>query len=719
MSQRAYPGPSARQDVSSDRSSRSSSQEAQDVNEILTDDEQSSPTLSAKRKRGKGKLPGACVHCKSLKVPHFFPAVRCVAGNHECQARTRKKRKPAPLPMVCRRNRTHEDLQARSKQQDEQLQSLLRQFDQLKLERKIEEWVQRATAAGPIRRDGEIEIGRPVPVVTCHYYSALIGPLNIDVSPYNPHFRSLPIVIRSGILALHEILDLFNLFFERINPFFASLDGEIHCPQKLIWLNEPLFTVICALASRHYIQRPGLYDVLMDIATDLAGDALIRGFKSVETVQAFLLLGVYPVPKKKWVDDRSWLYMGAAVRLAQEIDLHKPPTGSDEQDNVNRLRTWMNCFTVDRSHATQFGKVPALGKDDCLVRNITRTLYKNLASSPYDIALCAYAELFLLMAQFQEALNPGDVSREDMDLDVPSIAMAYDRKFYELSNHWNQELEADPNVVRSSATVSTTSPSSYMRLVVLSQGFQHCVKHGISRDSYILQQSIEVSQTALQTVIEKLYPSSLLGWAMDANFLYMAFSAAFLLNLLRPKFLPLLDPPQCAMIITLVSRLISILSSEDVALDGRHSPAVYSKFLSTLFKKYYTPSLQRDVKSMSPEILPQYDEERAQTPPYIYYWPDIPSVAGTPDAASVLDVSDHDSHPHRYVVRQQVGEAEMDFSLQHFVRSTILPQAAITEPYPSEHGRPVMSAVYYAPQVPEQWENNPHTGTGYNHTPYR
>lgn len=167
------------------------------------------------------------------------------------------------------------------------------------------------------------------------------------------------------------------------------------------------------------------------------------------------------------------------------------------------------------------------------------------------------------------------------DLDVVSMAVTYDKRFHELSAYWTQQLEADPNVavctfpillscgqasishrlsiqVQWSDIASIISPckcssckefyeydahtairqSSYMRLVVLSQGFQHCVKHGISRDSYIFRQvrrrlssdepegrpilmvclkSIEVSQRALWTVFDRLYPSYLLGWAMEVS----------------------------------------------------------------------------------------------------------------------------------------------------------------------------------------------------------
>lgn len=101
--------------------------------------------------------------------------------------------------------------------------------------------------------------------------------------------------------------------------------------------------------------------------------------------------------------------------MALELELDKPPMGVDEHDNVNRLRTWLYCFTVEQAHATQFGKMPMLqGVDQPLVRATTRTLYKSPASSPYDMGLCAYTELSLLMAEFQEILSPNGTSEECM-----------------------------------------------------------------------------------------------------------------------------------------------------------------------------------------------------------------------------------------------------------------------------------------------------------------
>jgi hypothetical protein len=52
----------------------------------------------------------------------------------------------------------------------------------------------------------------------------------------------------------------------------------------------------------------------IEFAKDAAGKALTEPTKSVDIVQGFLLLAVYPVPKRKWTEDRSWLFMGVAFR---------------------------------------------------------------------------------------------------------------------------------------------------------------------------------------------------------------------------------------------------------------------------------------------------------------------------------------------------------------------------------------------------------------------
>ena len=70
---------------------------------------------------------------------------------------------------------------------------------------------------------------------------------------------------------------------------------------------------VCAIASRYYDRR-NIYSLAMEFAKYEAGKALTEPSKSIDIVQGFLLLAVYPEPKRKWSDDRSWLFMGIAFR---------------------------------------------------------------------------------------------------------------------------------------------------------------------------------------------------------------------------------------------------------------------------------------------------------------------------------------------------------------------------------------------------------------------
>ena len=93
-------------------------------------------------------------------------------------------------------------------------------------------------------------------------------------------------------------------------------------------------------------------------------------------------------------------------RLALELQLDKPSERLDERTRSNYVRTWINAFCVDGSHAIQFGKPTMVESSDYLIRKVARFWHKSPNGSPYDIGLCAYAETLLLMMQFRKACKP-------------------------------------------------------------------------------------------------------------------------------------------------------------------------------------------------------------------------------------------------------------------------------------------------------------------------
>lgn len=128
---------------------------------------------------------------------------------------------------------------------------------------------------------------------------------------------------------------------------------------------------------------------------------------------------------------------------------------------------------------------------------------------------------------------------------------------------------------------------------------------------------------------------------------------------MRPKFLPLLSENLQQEVIQTVTRLIEVLQSKDVALDGRHTPALYSRFLSSLLRKHHVQSTSTGSEFQHSEMdCSTHQDHRQATPPNVYYWPDVGHTS--PGAYVTHQVPDGK-------IYKQYGDADMDFSLRHFV----------------------------------------------------
>lgn len=98
----------------------------------------------------------------------------------------------------------------------------------------------------------------------------------------------------------------------------------LHTPERTFARCPLLFTVVCAVASRYYTERPELYSIAMHFAMTSAASSLMESKKSVELCQAYLLLSVWSLPSRKYDEDRAWLYLGLAIRMAMDLNLHLP-----------------------------------------------------------------------------------------------------------------------------------------------------------------------------------------------------------------------------------------------------------------------------------------------------------------------------------------------------------------------------------------------------------
>jgi len=85
--------------------------------------------------------------------------------------------------------------------------------------------------------------------------------------------------------------------------------------------------LVCALSSRYYTQRPGLYALATHFAKASAASAFIDGWKCVEMCQAYLMLTAYTPPTQRFEDSRSGFYSGVATRWeinSLHLDIQTP-----------------------------------------------------------------------------------------------------------------------------------------------------------------------------------------------------------------------------------------------------------------------------------------------------------------------------------------------------------------------------------------------------------
>lgn len=407
--------------------------------------------------------------------------------------------------------------------------------------------------------------------------------------------HSPPDILVHSLVTPEDVEKLFAIFWEKINPFISLLDPVLHTPATTIARCPFLFTVICAISSRFYTEKSQIYPIAMHFAKRSAATALIDGWKSVELCQAYILMSIYAVPARRWEEDRSWLYTGLAIRLATDLNLHhvytgKPTSEKQEREMLNKTRVWMICYNLDRSTATQFGK-PSTIKDDFVVNKAGEWYKQSKYNLPYDIHLSACCTLLKIVAEFHDKIHsdPSSPTGLNKNVDFRQVTKEHDKKLEDFEAEWTRRFAEgskadDPGCAFRCSLMPFMI--SYSRLVMFSFGFEQAFRRGISeRDGYFFSKSAEAAKNVVECLIDKLVPSGYIRYSPDGHFVFASFASAFLLKLLRPEFSALMKKDQESETFELIGRLIQTLSSTKIAVDDRHTPKLYARFLAGLLSR--------------------------------------------------------------------------------------------------------------------------------------
>ncbi|KAF9267092.1 hypothetical protein L218DRAFT_955568 [Marasmius fiardii PR-910] len=426
--------------------------------------------------------------------------------------------------------------------------------------------------------------------------------------------HSPPEILVHGLVTPDDVERLFEIFYTRVNPFVSLLDPVLHTPASTFARCPFLFTVICAVSSRYYAEKSEIYPIAMHFAKHSAANALVDGWKSVELCQAYILMSIYAVPARRWEEDRSWLYTGLAIRIATDLNLHmvpttKPHNEKQEREILNRTRVWMTCFNLDRSTATQLGK-PSTIKEDYILRNSADWFMKSQYNLDFDVHLCAYTALLKIVAKFHEEIfsdfsSPSGLNKR---VDFRSVTLKHDENLIQFEKEWTERFKErlKPDDLGAAFRCSLLPfLVAYSRLVMFSFGFQQAYQRGVQHgDTIFLTKCLESAKGVITCLVDTLAPSGYMRYSPDGHFMFASFASAFLLKLLRPEFSNLLPKEEGSEIYQLIGRLIQTLSSPSIAIDDRHTPKLYARFLAGLLSHH-----RRDgatVGRLQPQPPPQH-----------------------------------------------------------------------------------------------------------------
>ncbi|KAG0260449.1 hypothetical protein BG011_001885 [Mortierella polycephala] len=205
-------------------------------------------------------------------------------------------------------------------------------------------------------------------------------PSSFQKDPMASSFLDQPTPLGFVITNTSVIQYLVHVYFECFHPHWMIVDKEIFLA-RLKDANPPpdplLLVAICAAGAKYsdhdgLCVEPGNLSTIGEQFLTHARILLQDRFDmpSVSTLQALLIL--YWCQVQTGRASLRFIYVGMAIRMAQEMGLNKPLDprhlkDMDEREIEIRKTIWWSCYQADRWTSAALGKPMVISDVDCLV----------------------------------------------------------------------------------------------------------------------------------------------------------------------------------------------------------------------------------------------------------------------------------------------------------------------------------------------------------------
>lgn len=390
-----------------------------------------------------------------------------------------------------------------------------------------------------------------------------------------------------------EVIELFKIFFEYMNPHCSMLDPNWHTPSLVCSRSPFLLTAICAVSSKFYAARPDLHQKLNKIAKKLAFSVPEQGYKSVEIVQAYLLLFLWGIgPVERFEQERTWTILGLAIRVGTDINLHRkipyaegdtPDAKATNLEIRNRERAWLLCYVLDRSFSAQMGK-PHSVKEDFIIRTANKW-WQHPHALPLDVGLAAYVDYQRTLSRALDFLYSGTSAPSGLQIDCDYLMVI--KTFETQLTSWGEDWSFHSRMAVSHGVLDRIIEYRgliaqfyyhYANVVINSFGLQNALERSPTDIAHFFGRCHSAAVSCARLVKEELAPKGYMRYSPDSHFVLFSYAVLTLLKLIRPEFRAFIQNEDS--ILTLVGEVADLF--DEMAVNQYHTPALYSTFLRAL-----------------------------------------------------------------------------------------------------------------------------------------
>ncbi|KAG8864674.1 hypothetical protein FRC20_010166 [Serendipita sp. 405] len=488
----------------------------------------------AKPKQTRGAR--ACQVCRRLKMKCVVtpelkdgPCKRCQAGNHECIFEESNRGK--------RSSKKHEQLTKSLRKMEKTLDTVLRSISNPTLTSLAGGMVSQSPSPAPDGESSNQEAAHspdrqefsgtdsamqqiPNPAT----YGAAVAPVQ-----GSPRLHSLPDNVLNPLGLLAEASS--SLRRGKTTGQSPLSAGSSKHPMSISTFDNPKVGVA-------NLGDEELHSKLTKLVNKLAWSVPERGYKSVEIVQAYLLLSLWGSPVERYEHDRTWMLLGMAIRMATDLNLHRKNTRikadttegrAREVEIRNRERTWLMCFILDRSFSAQMGK-PNVVKEDFIIRDASQWC-RQPDALPQDVGQVAYVELQRIVSRSLDLLYSGTVSPSGLQTtcDYLQIIRAIESQIESWVNQWSPQIKVAD--VHTSYRLSIAKfYYHYSMLVVNSFGLQNAFERSPVDIGYFFGRCHTSATACCYVMRDEIAPNGFLRYAPDSHFVLTSYAVLSLLK---------------------------------------------------------------------------------------------------------------------------------------------------------------------------------------------